>query len=141
MDYTLGFVFDASFEKVLLMHKLKPERQAGKLNGLGGKVEEGEAALDCVAREIFEEAGLKTDPSAWSRIGCLRGDRSTMDVFAYVHRGALSEASSQEAETVYWVDVRTLSENVMENLRWLIPMAVDKLKNHEFESFVIDGWH
>lgn len=31
---------------------------AGKWNGFGGKVEEGETMLDCAKRELFEESGM-----------------------------------------------------------------------------------
>lgn len=39
--YVCGFLFDRSFENVLLIRKNRPEKQKGRLNGVGGKVEEG----------------------------------------------------------------------------------------------------
>jgi 8-oxo-dGTP diphosphatase len=43
-QYVLGFLFDPSQKDVVLIKKLKPEWQKGKLNGVGGKIEEGESA-------------------------------------------------------------------------------------------------
>ncbi|WP_300288435.1 NUDIX domain-containing protein [uncultured Desulfovibrio sp.] len=43
------------------MRRDHPEFQAGKLNGMGGKLEPGETLLDCMAREAVEEAGYFGD--------------------------------------------------------------------------------
>jgi 8-oxo-dGTP pyrophosphatase MutT (NUDIX family) len=56
--YVLGFVMDERKEKIVLIHKNRPDFQAGKLNGLGGKIEEGETPEDAIKREIEEESGL-----------------------------------------------------------------------------------
>ncbi len=46
--------------KVLMLHRItRPDDlHFGKYNGLGGKFEAGESALDCAKREIEEESGL-----------------------------------------------------------------------------------
>ena len=54
--YVLGFYFDG--DRVLLINKTKPEWQRGKLNGLGGTVESGEAPILGMVREFREESGL-----------------------------------------------------------------------------------
>ena len=58
--YTVGFIFDSTLEEVALMEKTHPEWQKGKLNGIGGKVEDGEIVISCMIREAEEETGLKT---------------------------------------------------------------------------------
>ncbi|MBI3630915.1 MAG: NUDIX domain-containing protein [Candidatus Sungbacteria bacterium] len=60
-NYTLGFIFTPSLGRVLLVHKLNPEWQAGKINGGGGKMEAGENPLTCIVREVREETGLITN--------------------------------------------------------------------------------
>lgn len=50
--YTLGFLFRNG--KIILAEK-KRKIGVGKLNGYGGRVEEGENRLECLVREIQEE--------------------------------------------------------------------------------------
>jgi 8-oxo-dGTP diphosphatase len=47
-------------DKVLMMlrNKKKQDVHLNKYNGLGGRVESGESKLDCVLREVYEEAGI-----------------------------------------------------------------------------------
>lgn len=52
--YVLGFCIDANLD-VLLIRKDRPEWQRGRLNGLGGHVEEGEAPSQAMQREFREE--------------------------------------------------------------------------------------
>ena len=59
---TVGIVFDAKLEQVLLVHKQKPDWQIGKLNGMGGKVEEGESVVECMSRECLEETCIEISP-------------------------------------------------------------------------------
>lgn len=54
MRYVVGFVFNENLDKVVLMKRNKnPYR--GLLNGLGGKVEASETALEAMKREWKEE--------------------------------------------------------------------------------------
>lgn len=47
--------------KTLMIHRCKRDgdNHKGKYNGLGGKFEAGETALECAKREVFEESGLE----------------------------------------------------------------------------------
>jgi 8-oxo-dGTP pyrophosphatase MutT (NUDIX family) len=55
--YTLVFIFTKDMDKVLLVRRfLKPYQF--KLNGIGGKIEEGETIIEGSIREIKEEVGL-----------------------------------------------------------------------------------
>ena len=139
--YTVGFVFNATLDRVLLMHKLKPEWQAGKLNGLGGKIEEGEDALACIVREIQEESNLVTQKSAWKEIGILHGVDGEVIFFGLVYSGPESAAQNSEEETIAWYDVEALPANIVPNLAWLIPITLSKLKNEGMEYFNITEHH
>ena len=127
--YTVGFIFNEPMDKVLLIHKLAPEWQIGKINGLGGKVEEGEANITCIVREIKEESGLITEPEDWNLVCIMHSPVFTIDCFAYVYKGDMDDAKSMEAEQIEWFDVNKLPENIIENLSWLIPMSIDKINN------------
>lgn len=133
--YTLAFIFNASMDRVLLMHKSKPEWQAGRINGLGGKTEEGESSLDCIVREIMEEAGLKTDPTKWIMTGNLHAQSWSTDVFTYIYEGDEDDAQSLEEQKVEWFDARNLPPNVITNLNWLVPACLAKIKDAGFDTF------
>ncbi len=47
--------------KTLMIHRVKKQNDIhqGKWNGLGGKFEPGETPEECVAREVYEEAGIR----------------------------------------------------------------------------------
>lgn len=63
--YVLGFIFDSYAEKVLLIEKQRPNWQAGKLNGIGGKIESGEKSTAAMVREAFEECHLFSKVGDW----------------------------------------------------------------------------
>ena len=56
-DYTVCLLFTPDLKQVLLQRKAKTDF-AGRLNGVGGKLEPGETPERCAVREIFEETGL-----------------------------------------------------------------------------------
>jgi len=58
----LGFVFNEDRTRVLLIEKKRPEWQAGKINGLGGKVKGNETPHEAISREVEEESGLVVVP-------------------------------------------------------------------------------
>src|ERR1700733_11050740 len=58
-EYATGFLFNTNRTKVVLLEKIKPMWQRGRLNGVGGKVEPGESALVAMRREFLEEADLE----------------------------------------------------------------------------------
>jgi 8-oxo-dGTP diphosphatase len=57
--------------KVLMLHGRGKDGLPGKWNGLGGKLEAGEAMLDACVREFSEEASCLTDRSQWRWLGQL----------------------------------------------------------------------
>jgi 8-oxo-dGTP diphosphatase len=135
--YTLGFVFDSTLTRVLLIHKLRPEAQRGLINGLGGKFEEGETAYECVAREILEEAGLVTLPDEWTKICDLGSDTWNMDVLALAYQGAESDAQTAEDQEIEWFNIYPLPGTIKSNLAWLIPLCRDALDKKEFKQFSV----
>jgi 8-oxo-dGTP pyrophosphatase MutT (NUDIX family) len=69
-NYVVGFAFD-QYDAVTLINKQKPAWQKDKWNGVGGKIEEGEDAAAAMAREFFEETGMRTSPPMWRHVGRL----------------------------------------------------------------------
>jgi 8-oxo-dGTP diphosphatase len=138
MHYVVGFVF--CYHRILLIKKNRPAYLAGKLNGIGGGVERGELASTAMAREMHEEAGLKTLPGDWlpvATLNTLRGDR--IDFFAAHWRDEMGEARSCTAEPVGWYSSHLLGSDVpvFENLPYLIPLARTALDNPTLPAWLI----
>lgn len=123
-NYTLGLLFNSDLTKVLLINKTKPDWQKGKINGIGGKVEVGESHFNCMIREFQEEAGLSV--SWWDNFTTIKGDTYYMS--CWVAKGAPEAAVTQTEEEVILCDVGSLPKNVLRNIRWLVPMAINFLE-------------
>lgn len=131
--YVVGFMLAPDLQRVLLIRKLRPKWQEGRLNGIGGKVEEGENCLDAMEREFREEAGLSREdyhPDGWKifcnlGFGDLARPGSLGELYCYWTIGDLEKAVSVTDEQVEIVDVSSLSnrEDMIPNVRWLTEMA------------------
>lgn len=126
--YTVGFLFTPDFRRVLLIHKLTPEWQRGRVNALGGKYEGDETPQQCTAREIQEECGIDIASEHWRHLGLMHSNEWSVDILAAIHTGPESDAESLEAQQVEWFDVHALPETAISNLTWLIPLCIDALK-------------
>lgn len=126
---TLGFVFSKDLKQVLLIRKQHPEWQAGKINGLGGKTEAGETPEECVSREVREESDLQIPATSWHKVTKLVWNVWRVEVFATIYEGSFRDAVTLTDEEVEWFDVDQLPAQVISNLRWLIPLAIDQLTN------------
>lgn len=124
-DYVTGFMFDLECNRVVLIRKIKPDWQAGYLNGVGGKVEPGETVVQAMEREFSEEAGLGV--SAWLHVGSGHNFQTRLNVFA-VQSNRIDQIRSMTDEIVNVYQVGLVPVlSVMPNLRWLIPMSINKL--------------
>lgn len=135
IEYCLGFAFNPSLDTVVLIKKQRPEWQAGLLNGVGGKLEPGESAMDAMHREFKEETGVSI--SDWQRFGQLSG--SDWIVHLYTTKIYDWEIASiiykKTDEEILLKDADNLS-NIIPNLMWLVPMAKYSLITGE--AFIIN---
>lgn len=125
--YVAGFLFDHGHRRVALIQKARPAWQRGRLNGIGGKVEMGETPLQAMVREFHEEAG-DGDGIAWTERVVLHGPDWTVHFFsATSHVDHLFSLRGQEDEPIRVVQTAAghLPEEVLPNLRWLIPLCMD----------------
>jgi 8-oxo-dGTP diphosphatase len=124
--YVAGFMFD-EFGNVALVRKLKPRWQAGKLNGIGGKIEPNEETpLFAMRREWKEETG--NDHADWQHFVSIKGQNSIVHFFkATVADLPRFDDCNDVGEEI--VCAAAMSEYVFSqcvpNLRWLIPLALD----------------
>ncbi len=129
-QYVLGFMFNEEKDKVLLIHKNRPDYQAGKLNGIGGQMEEfdNNNSLHAMIREFKEETGLYIDK--WEKFCELSGVNWDIAVFKTI--GNLSQAITITDEEVGTYDINNLPVNCLTNLKWLIQMALEK------DSYIVE---
>lgn len=124
--YTVGIMFSSDFQQVILALKDKPEWQKGKYNFPGGHIESGESGMNCICREFAEECGLNTMPFDWKEIGVMNNpfQRYYVNIFSGIYRPGMGELTRMEEDLpVEWFYIQTLPENMVPNLRFLIPFA------------------
>lgn len=131
--YVLGFYFDD--DRVLLINKLKPEWQRGKVNGLGGSIEFAiaETPIEAMVREFEEESGIKTSPRQWELVATLWGDETLpktgtdWEMFVYRGAGAIPAMCHRTDEgEVSAYHVLELPPNMEQTARWLVALCYDK---------------
>lgn len=124
MQYVAGFLFSPDKTQVALIRKSKPEWQAGKLNGVGGKIEDWECAADAMVREFREETGAEVQN--WRLFATLEGRiAAPWKVYFFTAIGNPILKSITD-EPVDWYPVSYLAQlDLIPNLRWLIPLALD----------------
>lgn len=123
-NWVAGLLFNTKGE-LALVSKTHPKWQAGKLNGVGGKIDEGESPVAAMQREFIEEAGVEVE--GWQEFALLKVQDGQVHFF--VAHGDY-EIKSMTDEEVGWFDTATLQKlPLIQNLEWLIPLALDK-NNH-----------
>lgn len=130
--YTAAFIFNSELTKVLLIQKNRPEWQAGKLNGIGGKLELGETIQEGISREVWEECGLEINPGDWTHFAELAGDDWVVSFFTYKLE-EIVEVESKTDEIVDWYSSTEIPNQVIPNLKWLIPLAIYSYQERDFE--------
>jgi 8-oxo-dGTP diphosphatase len=138
--YVCGFAFhslDGNVRpRVVLVRKVKPDWQAGKLNGVGGKIEAGESPEQAMSREFHEETGVIIYPECWQVFATMNFPKAEV-----VFLRCFMESARTAATQTVWSDevqahisepiehrlVRGIDEipedRIMPNIRWAIPMA------------------
>jgi 8-oxo-dGTP diphosphatase len=120
-EYVCGFLFSPDRRRVLLIRKRRPAWQAGKLNGVGGKVEPGETVGEALRREFREEAGL--DVADWRRGVVLTGPDWRGHFFRAF--GDIDAARAMTDEPLERHPTDGLPPDVIPNLKWIIPLLMD----------------
>lgn len=129
MDYVSGYILSEDLKKVLLIRKDRPSEQVGKLNAIGGKIEETDLSpLFALIREMKEEAGLETYNYQWKKLDTLKrtGDKTyKLHLFYTVSDTLLYSASTQETEEVGIYEIGLLGkEDTMNTVEFSIKKAL-----------------
>lgn len=146
--YVVGFLLNQYRSTVVLIQKNRPAWQAGRLNGVGGKIELGEDPADAMAREFLEETGYRTEPGAWRELCTIAwpddairvGDAEPTSVIFFtltapvVQLDRVIATQTDEYVNTFGIDWLLLTENrrsLIPNLTWLLPLAVYSADRYE----------
>lgn len=121
--YVLGFAFNPSGAAVLI-RKDHPPWQAGKLNGVGGKVNPDEEPIDAMVREFREEAGVATGTQDWWFFARMVGHDWDCYCYAAVDIAGAKTMTAEPIE-LHAASMIPLRQDLVENLKWLVPLARD----------------
>lgn len=136
--YVLGFMFSKDRHCVVLIDKTHPKWQAGKLNGIGGNVQQGELPIDAMIREFEEETGGATVRNQWKHFATLTGpapaeidpNRTHFTVLCFAATGDLSSLhtmTEEKLDTRLVGDMPWYINKLVDNCAWLIFLALDHL--------------
>lgn len=146
--YTLAFIFNQFLHpqhaEVLLITKNLPVWQRDKLNGVGGKIKQGEVISAAVYREVFEETGLRGVPLTWFTAIEDEAETYVVEVFY----GQISDAHDLRRDPLkfspdepgLWYPVVSLPSNTLFNCRWLIPMLAERIHSNLRASELAPHW-
>lgn len=138
-EYVVGYLIKHTAEgsEVLMIRKLKPAAQVGKLNGLGGKREPGESYGECMIREFKEECGL--DVKSWLNFGVMIGQDWNCELFVSIYEEVMGKAYSVENERVAWYkinEILTGEQSTLPNVPAHLAIALHSLmpNNQQFSK-------
>jgi len=128
-SYVLGFLFDEDESQVVLIEKQKPKWQAGRLNGVGGKIKEGETYLEAMIREFEEETGVRHE--GWTQFATMSSPNFNVACFKATSDDAISKVETKTEERIDVYPVNSLDQfhetgKTISNIKWLVSVALDE---------------
>lgn len=124
IHYCLGLVFSEDLKSILLIEKLKPDKLAGYLNGIGGKVEFGELYIEAMVRECKEEIDLDIPKEKWINICQILDKSETFSMLVYATTADVFDARQMEEEIIYVAATDDIiNQKTLGNIQWMVPYA------------------
>lgn len=127
--YVVGFLIDTNWN-VVLIRKNRPTWQKNKLNGPGGKIEDGETPEQAMKREFTEEAGIIFD--GWKLVTKMTDESDQTNKYElYVYKGFVEDVreiavKSMTEELIEIHNIKQLfDEQILPSAMWLITMSLD----------------
>lgn len=122
-DYVAAFAFSEDYTRVALMRKVRPDWQAGQLNGIGGKVEGRELPIEAMVREWGEETNSQPSELDFTLAVILVGRDWRVFFFRAVFD--IDDLKAAEDEPIEIHPANRLPTDVLWNLWWLVPLCRD----------------
>jgi 8-oxo-dGTP diphosphatase len=135
--YVLCFLFNKELTNVALIIKTKPEWQKGCLNGIGGKIEDGETPFKAICRELYEECGAKIAKGSLINFCIMSGtnndnEKFIVNCFTGYYKLSQLKTKTEEEIVIYGVDRAISLKNEplkrIDNVPWLVLLAIYFLK-------------
>lgn len=129
--YVAGFLINHDRDKVVMIQKNRPEWQAGKYNGVGGKIEPGEDPWAAQSREFWEETGVMIPAYEWTLGLTINVPTHTVNFFrAFAPCETLYKVRSMTDEQVRVCQFPEIlgpnaTYKTIPNLQWIIPLLLD----------------
>ncbi len=121
----VGFAFNANMSRVVMIQKNHPEEQAGKLNGVGGGVDDNHKdSLDAMVAEFHQEGGLLSTRIDWKYVGSFLNKKNKKvdvyctrsDYFMNAQTTAQSDPSKTEEIVICNVEDMLKQHNLMDGV-------------------------
>jgi 8-oxo-dGTP diphosphatase len=133
--YVVGFAFTEDLLDVILIRKLRPDWQVGKLNGVGGRMDEEDRGdvRAAMVREFKEEVGIETQAQDWTPFSKIEDCRGWSVTFLsarlsyHLHR---SYRQMTDEQPVLVATYKLASYRLIPNVHWLIPMALTMMDDN-----------
>lgn len=130
IKYVVGFIFSWDKKSVILIKKQHPEWQKGRLNGIGGHINDKETAVAAMQRECKEETGL--DLPAWNEFLLCEDEDKKIQLHCFrtvLFENQIKQAKTMTDEAISVVDAENASnlsaQSMIGNLRVILRMAMD----------------
>lgn len=126
-NYSMGFAFSPAMYEVALVQKLRPAELRGRWTGIGGHIENGESAVQCMVREFEEEAGLVSVENQWLYYGQANiGSHSRIYLFYSttlpIHK--CNTTTDEMVEVYRTSDVEMMDMALVDHTKWFIRLAL-----------------
>lgn len=120
--YVCGFMMNE--DEVILIHKTHPREQAGRWNGIGGKIRTGhyENPLTAMNREWRKETG-DTTSHQWRPFARLKFSGGEVHFFVCIERVLPKITDTSDEHVDVFPLVNLVYQPLVEYVDWLIPLA------------------
>ena len=134
--YVLIFAFNEDDHVLMIRKSKRPEHHIGLLNGLGGKIEEGETAGVAAIREFSEETGISEEEIVlMGTFGEMSGPSWDVTMmWMKANFDSFFSLNTEEGKVDAYDPADCLTWKAVPNIQWLVPMAFEAMYNEDFDK-------
>lgn len=141
-------MFFEDTRRVVLIRKNRPAWMKGRLNGVGGSIEDNESPAEAMAREFKEETGVHTLPDDWN-VFCRLTSTHDTELFFFSClmpadpgiRTTTDEIVGDYPIAAIQADCTLEGRNMLPNMPYLILMGWYNATYQSLNVSVVEGKH